>query len=279
MQLVEEHAINVTFAVPAQLAQLLDHPAFDAECLRSLQMIAFGGAPLSRDLIERAEAIMPWLECARAYGSTETGHLAAQRKPDRIQVFDGYNQAGGRLEIEIFKSPGVIAEAGETGELATRGTHLMLGYLDNDEANREFFRTDSTNGEWGWMGDLAVKHPGYFSIVGRSKHMILSGGLNIYPAELEEVLIQHPAVGDCVVFGIEDPTWGELPAAAIIPCDGTLNEADVIDYVSERVARYKRIRRIFIVDRIPRTLAGKVQVHVLKEQCLRAGDKPTRISA
>lgn len=275
MQLTETHGINVIFAVPSQLATLLDHPSFQPQRLKTLKMIAFGGAPLNRTLIERAEQAMPWLECARAYGSTETGHLAAQMKQDREFIYDGYNQPGGRLEIEIFKEPGVIAAEGETGEIATRGKHLMSHYIDDDDANMAFFKTDCSNGEWGWMGDLAVKHRGYFSIVGRSKHMILSGGLNIYPAELENILISHPSVADCVVFGIEDPTWGELPAAAIVSRDSVFNADAVMDYVGTRVARYKRLRRIYVVEAIPRTVAGKVQVELIRGQCLASEQENT----
>ena len=272
MQLTETHGINVIFAVPTQLATLLDHPEFKPEKLRSLQMIAFGGAPLARSLIERAEQQMPWLECARAYGSTETGHLAAQRRDDRDAVYDGFNNPGGRLEIEIFKEPGVVAGLGETGEVATRGAHLMTRYLDEDEAYADFFKSAETNGDWGWMGDLAVKHEGYFSIVGRSKHMILSGGLNIYPAELEEILIRHPAILDCVVFGIEDDTWGELPAAAVVSDGSDTSEEQLLEFAAQGVARYKRLRRLFFISEIPRTAAGKARIESVREECLRGAD-------
>jgi acyl-CoA synthetase (AMP-forming)/AMP-acid ligase II len=276
MDLTETHGINVIFAVPSQLATLLDHPAFDPERLRTLQMIAFGGSPISRSLIERAEQVMPWLECARAYGSTETGHLAAQCKADRELQYEGYNQPGGRLEIEIFKEPGVIAEEGETGELATRGAHLMLQYLDNDEANTAFFKSDISDGQWGWMGDLAIKYKDYFTVVGRSKHMILSGGLNIFPAELENILIDHPHVADCVVFGIEDETWGELPTAAIVATDKDIDLDAVMEFVAERVARYKRVRQIFVIDEIQRTVAGKAQLEIIKKHCLRLLEENAR---
>lgn len=273
MQLTEQHGINVIFAVPAQLATLLNHPNFNPERLHSLRTIVFGGAPLSKTLIDRAENAMPWMTCARAYGSTETGHLAAQIKSDRAHIFDGYNQPGGRLEIEIFTEPGVKAKQGEIGEVATRGAHLMTEYLENDAAQAAFFKSDSTDGQWGWMGDLAVKHDGYFTLVGRSKHMILSGGLNIFPNELEDILIQYPGITDCVVFGIEDETWGELPAAAITIKPDHVETDAVLEFVAEKVARYKRLRKIFIVDDIPRTGAGKAQIHLIKQHCLATENK------
>lgn len=266
MQLAEQHEINIIFAVPAQLTTLLQHPDFRPQRLHSLRRIVFGGAPISRALIERAESVMPWLSCERAYGSSETGHLAAQSKAGRSAIYDGLNQPGGRLEIEIFKGPGDPAEIGEIGEVATRGEHLMTGYLGDPHAEAEFFRSETTDGDWGWMGDLARKHDGCFSLVGRSKHMILSGGLNIYPAELENILDTHPEIIDCAVFGMEDETWGEVPAAAIIPAHADIDTQSIIEYVAGRVARYKRLRQIFVTDEIPRTTAGKVQIHVIKNR-------------
>jgi fatty-acyl-CoA synthase len=268
MSLTEEHGINMTFAVPAQLATLLNHPRFEPDRLRSLERFVFGGAPLSRALIERAEQAMPWMQCMRAYGSSETGHLTAQIKADREFLYDGYNQPGGRLEIEIFREPGIVADVGEIGEVATRGPHLMTGYVGDDAAQAAFFKSDTTDGDWGWMGDLAVKHKGYFSLVGRSKHMILSGGLNIFPTELEDVLIRHPRVADCAVFGADDPVWGELPVAAVVPKGEPADAREIMDFVAGKVARHKRIRRIYFVDEIPRTVAGKIQVFRIKERCL-----------
>jgi len=268
MQLAERHAISMVFAVPAQLAMLLDHPDFVPKRLRSLQTIVLGGAPASRGLIERAESAMPWLACARAYGSSETGHVAAQFKADRERAYDGLNQPGGRIEIEVFKSPGVIAAEGEVGEVATRGPHLMSAYLDNPAATAEYFKSGETDGRWGWTGDLATKHSGYMSLVGRSKDMILSGGYNIYPIELEEALQTHPDVVECAVFAMPDPTWGELPVAAVVAAGAAPDAEAMMAQVGERVARHKRLRKIFFVDRLPRTPGGKVQRHILARQCL-----------
>jgi acyl-CoA synthetase (AMP-forming)/AMP-acid ligase II len=268
MRLAERHGISMVFAVPAQLAMLLDHPDFAPAPLRTLETIVLGGAPASRELIVRAETAMPWLTCARAYGSSETGHLAAQRKADRERAYDGLNQPGGRLEIEVFKSPGAIAAEGEVGEVATRGPHLMSAYLDSPAATAEYFRSGATDDGWGWTGDLAMKRAGYISLVGRAKDMILSGGYNVYPIELEQALQTHPDVVECAVFAMPDPTWGELPAAAVVASGAAPDAEAMMAHVGGRVARHKRVRKIFFVDRIPRTPAGKVQRHVLKATCL-----------
>ncbi len=268
MELAERHGISVIFAVPAQLAGLLNRPEFDPGRLKSLKRIVFGGAPIARHMIEKAEALMPWMECHRAYGSSETGHLAVQIKTDRHAAYDGYNQPGGRLEIEIFKSPGTLAAIGEVGEVATRGEHLMSGYMQNPEAQAAFFKSDETQGDWGWMGDLALRHEGYFTLVGRSKHMILSGGMNIYPAELEEILGAHMDVADCAVVGLDDETWGERPVAAIVAAEGAAPDVEaLLVHVAAGVSDYKKLRDIFVVAEIPRTAGGKVQVDAVRDIC------------
>ncbi|MGB8434144.1 MAG: class I adenylate-forming enzyme family protein [Burkholderiales bacterium] len=268
MQLTERHRISMVFAVPAQLALLLNHSDFEPARMKSLTTIVLGGAAAPRELIERAEAALPWLTCARAYGSTETGHLAAQFKPDREQVYEGLNQPGGRLEIEVFRSPGVVAAPGEIGEVATRGPHLMREYLGDPAATVEYFKAGDTGVCWGWMGDLAMKHAGYISLVGRSKDVIISGGYNVYPGELEEALLSHSDVGDCAVFAMPDPTWGELPVAAIVAAGAAPDAEAIMAHVAGQVARHKRVRRVFFVERIPRTPAGKIQRHILRQQCL-----------
>ena len=158
------------------------------------------------------------------------------------------------------------ADYGEAGELATRGDHLLKRYVDNDEATEEFYRT---NDGWGWTGDLAVKHKaGYISLTGRVKEMILSGGVNIFPAELEAVLLEHPAVEDAAAFAVPDPTWGELPAAAVVLRKGAdADGEDIMAHVADRVARYKRLRAIVFVDEIPRTPIGKIKRAQLMESC------------
>ncbi|NJN40576.1 MAG: acyl--CoA ligase [Gammaproteobacteria bacterium] len=157
---------------------------------------------------------------------------------------------------------------GEIGEVATRGPHLMREYLGDAAATAEYFRSGDTDGRWGWMGDLAMKHAGYITLVGRSKDVIISGGYNVYPVELEEALLSHRDVGDCAVFAMPDSTWGELPVAAVVAASATPDADAIMAHVGEKVPRHKRVRRIFFVDRIPRTPAGKVQRHVLKKQCL-----------
>lgn len=260
----EKHAITSAFVVPAQLNMLLEHPDFNADRLKSLRMIAFGGAPATPELIARAERLLPHVDIVLAFGSTETGHLICLQPAERRAHPGTLGKPGHRIEMKIFKEPGVEAGTGEVGEICTKGRHLLQGYLNEPEQTAEYFKSGDG---WGWTGDQGSRDEnGLITLAGRSKEMIISGGMNIYPAEIENALADHPDIVDCACFGVPDKTWGELPACAVIKRpDTALSEHDVMDYSATKVARYKRLRSVVFVDTLPRTLSGKVQRHILKE--------------
>jgi fatty-acyl-CoA synthase len=253
------------FLVPAQIAMLLDDPAFDAGRLATLRKIVYGAAPAPPDLIARAERSLPGCELIQNFGQTETGPLITQRTRDRRRKPESLGRPSPHVEVAIFAAPGRPSAAGEVGEIAARGVHVMSGYLGDDAATREFFRD---GGGWGFTGDLAVADAdGLITLVDRAKDTIISGGVNIYPAEIERALARHPDVVECAAFGIPDARWGELPVAAAVLRPGATATADELaSYCAERVARHKRPRRIEIVDALPRTAAGKVQRKLLKER-------------
>lgn len=265
IELVERHGITAAFFVPAQLAMLIDHPAFDARRLATLERIVYGGSPARPELIARAEAALPDVAFIQNYGQTETGPLISAHPQDRKINPRAIGRPPADIDIEIFKAPGEIAAGGEVGELATRGAHVMLGYVDAAEETAKFFKAGDA---WGWTGDLAIRDEyGLIELVGRSKEIIISGGVNIYPAEIEEALYDNPAVADCAAFGVHDEIWGELPAAAVVlGADASATESDLLTFCAARIARHKRPRAIFVVDSIPRTAAGKVQRSVLRER-------------
>jgi acyl-CoA synthetase (AMP-forming)/AMP-acid ligase II len=140
----------------------------------------------------------------------------------------------------------------------------MEGYLDAPEETRAYFESDDG---WGFTGDLALADDeGILTLVGRTKERILSGGINIYPAELESMLSEHPDVLECAVFAVPDKKWGELPAAAVVRRDGaSATEGELLDFASERTARFKRVRYIFFVNELPKTGSGKVKRNLLKK--------------
>jgi acyl-CoA synthetase (AMP-forming)/AMP-acid ligase II len=264
---VERHRITGAFAVPTQLAMLLNHPAFDAQRLASLRLIVYGGAPGDPTLIAALECALPQVRFVQNYGQTETGPLFSQQPHERQAAHDSIGKPNSMVEVAVFRSPGTRAAPGEVGEIATRGAHVALGYFDDAAATRELFRG---NDDWAWTGDLAVADAaGLLTLVGRTKDTIIAGGINIYPSELERIAKQHAGVADCAAFGIADSTWGELPALAVVPREGaTLSTAEVTALFDsgEQIGRHKRPRAVYFVDALPYTPAGKLLRGELKRK-------------
>ena len=251
----ETHGVTATFLVAAQIHMLIEHPEFDANRLTSLRKIVYGGAPAPAGLIERADALLPDCDFIQNYGMTEIGPLVTLYKSDRDKYPDAIGHPTRHTECAIFTAPGTEAAVDEIGELCFRGPTLMEGYIGDPEQTAEFFRSGDG---WGWTGDLAVRNgDGVITLVGRSKDMIISGGLNIYPAEIERVLIDVPGVAECAVFGLPDETFGELPAAAIVVSEPMTAES-ILSACGDRIARHKRPRRVEIVNALPKLPAGKV---------------------
>ena len=152
---------------------------------------------------------------------------------------------------------------GERGELWMRSPKVMQGYLNNPQATADTIDPD------GWLrtGDIAIKdEEGWFEIVGRIKEIIKSKGFQVFPAELEMILADHPAVADCAVIGVADDRAGEIPTAYIVPAGDNFDPDAILQYVAERVAPYKRIRAIEAVDQIPKSASGRILRHLLRDQ-------------
>ena len=268
IQAVDRHQVTGAFVVPVQLRMLLDDPAFSARKLTSLQKIACGGAPASEELLSRAEAALPTTAIIQAYGSTEAGHVLCQHSEGRRRRPGSLGRPGSRFELKVFLGPGRPAAPGEVGELALRGPNLMHGYFEEPDETAAYFK--SADG-WGWTGDLGyADEEGIVTLVGRSKELIISGGMNIYPAELEDILTAHPDIAECAAFGVPDDHWGELPAAAVVLRAGAeVSDSEIIEYCAERVARFKRVRFVKFLESLPRTQSGKVKRKQLKERFAR----------
>ena len=240
---VAAHGITGAFMVPSQIAMILEEVNRDGrdgrdgrdeldgldgrdgrdgrderDGLDGLQKVVYGGAPASQELLERAEAALPHVTFVQALGSTETGHLLCQTPEERRKNPQAVGKPGPRIEHCLFTEKGDVASPGEVGELAVRGPVLMEGYLKAPEETRAYFKSDDG---WGFTGDLALADDeGVLTLVGRTKERILSGGINVYPAELEGMISEHPDVFECAVFAVPDEKWGELPAAAVVRRDG-----------------------------------------------------------
>jgi acyl-CoA synthetase (AMP-forming)/AMP-acid ligase II len=263
---VERHSGTGAFLVPAQISMLLEHPAFDAARLKTLRKIMFGAAPASPALIARAEAALPHVHFIQNFGQSETGPLITTHRADRQRKPETIGRPSPLVEVGIFTAPGKPAAPGEIGQICARGVHVMQGYVNDAAETAEFFHGGDDG--WGWTGDLAfADEEGLITLVDRAKDMIISGGVNVYPAEIERVLDPHPEIVECAVFGIADERWGELPAIAIVRTEGSgLTADDITAYCNGRIARHKRPRRIEFMDVLPRSAAGKVLRTVLREQ-------------
>ncbi len=263
LRVVERDGITGTIAVPTQIQRILDHPDYRPERLRSLRLLVYGAGPSTRSLILRMCRELP---CGlyHGYGLTEScavvcGFDAADHRaltgPDDPRLGSIGRPLPG-VEIQLRKPDGGNAGTGEVGEMLIRAPKLMSGYWEDPAATAEVVAD-------GWLrsGDLATADAdGYLTLVGRSKDVIISGGLNIYPASIERVLAAHPGVAEVAVFGVPDPDWGEVPAAAVrISAGSTLRPTDVTELVAAQLDRRSRPRHVLFVQDFPRTVTGKIR--------------------
>ena len=262
MRLVEDEGVTAAFLVPTQINAVIGHPRFSAERLKGWRYCNFGGAPMPNALAERAMDALPHLEWVEQYGQSETGNLTVRPARFARSKMGSAGRAFSDVEIAIFDTGNRPLPPGEIGEVVTRGIHRMLGYYKDAEATAEILASD------GWIrtGDVGyLDKDGFLFLVDRSKDMIVSGGENIYPSEIEDVLSQHPAVNECAVFGIPDDRWGEVPAAhVVLEADIRTEEETLIAFVADRIARHKRPRHIRFVDSMPRTPVGKIQKNLIR---------------
>lgn len=259
--LVRQTGMTAVFMVPTQAAMVVGAPDFDAGTYASLHKLSFAGAPMpdwvQRSLMEK----LPHLQLTQIYGQSEVGVLTSLRHwylPDKLSSIgrQAYN-----VDIALVDRAGNSVSPGEIGEIVSRGANVMLEYYDEPEQTRAAFR----NG-WIWTGDLArMDDDGFIYLVDRSKDMMISGGENVYPKEIENVLYELPQVAECAVFGIPDDRWGEVPAAFITLRSGaTLSEDAVIAHCEAKLARFKRPRLVRFVNDFPKTPIGKIQKNLLR---------------
>ena len=258
------HGISSVFLVPVQVRDLLRSPAFDPDRLASLKNLGVGGAPTPPGLIEECREALPHCGYTDHYGQSETGPLTILKPWDTEAHAGTVGRAAEGVELRIVDGDGNPVPAGAVGELVTRGPYMMEGYFGDEEETARYFR-----GGWGWTGDLArADEDGYVTLVGRSREIIISGGFNIHPSEVETALTSHPAVKDCTVFGVPDDRWGEAPVACVVRAADVSGD-DLLAHCTQRLARYKRPREIVFVATIPRTPSGKVQKHLLRDAYLK----------
>lgn len=261
---VKQRRVNRTLLVPAVIRMVVEHLEEAEDSLPSLETLIFGASPMPEELIDRARRVMPGADLIHVYGLTETSGMVTWLPPEQIAGGQRLLSCGRALppgEIAIVDEAGRPLPAGTVGEVAYRGPQTMRGYWRNPDATAKALR----NG-WFRTGDAGhLDGEGYLFLSDRIKDMIKSGGENVYPAEVENVILKHPAIADAAVIGLPDERWGEAVGAVVVPSAGhELALEELQAYARRELAGFKIPRRLEILDDLPRNGAGKIQKHVLR---------------
>ncbi|MBW7849471.1 MAG: long-chain fatty acid--CoA ligase [Rhodospirillales bacterium] len=258
---IERERITLTVLVPTQLKAMLDHPRWAGADLSSLRTISTGSTLVPASLINAVQA--RGVPLIQVYGSTETSPIAAfMPAAEAFRKVGSTGKAAVHCDIRIVDDEGRDVPRGTSGEILVRGPNVMTGYWNAPEATAEALRD-------GWFHSGDVGHfddEGFLYVDDRKKDMIISGGENIYPAELEGLLAEYAGVLEAAVVGRPDDKWGEVAVACVVPKAGArLQAEDVIGYFQGRVARYKHPRDVVFLDRLPRNAMGKLQKTELRQ--------------
>jgi fatty-acyl-CoA synthase len=265
LRAIEQFRCDVLYGVPTMFIAILNQADFADYDLSSLRRGIMAGAPCPIEVMKEVAARMHMNEITIAYGMTETSPVSFQSSRDdplELRV-STVGRIQPHLEVKIIDTDGKVVPRGEAGELCTRGYSVMLGYWNDEKRTREAI--DAA----GWMhtGDLAtIDEEGYCRIVGRIKDMVIRGGENVYPREIEEFLHTHPEIQDVQVIGVPDPKYGEELCAWIVPKRGAvLGAEDIQAFCKGRIAHYKVPRYVRTVEGFPTTVTGKVQKFAMRE--------------
>lgn len=263
IDLVENQGVTGAFLVPTQINSIISHPEFSPERLKNWRYCSHGGAPTSLAQLERMLEKLPKVIWEEQYGQSESGNLTVRPIEFILSKAASVGRPFSDVDIAILDREDHKLPIGQSGEVATKGVQTMLHYYNDPLQTEDAFTKD------GWLktGDIGfLDEDGFLFLVDRSKDMIISGGENVYPTEIENALYSHPAVNECAVFGIPDDHWGELPAAHIVLEAGqTVTEKELIDFCAAIIARHKRPRLIKFVESLPKTAVGKIQKNAIKE--------------
>ncbi|QOZ29871.1 acyl-CoA synthetase [Bradyrhizobium sp. CCBAU 51753] len=274
-RLIAKHRVSNMFTVPTILKMMVEHPAADQHDHSSLRYIIYAGAPMYREDQKAALAKLGGV-LVQYFGLGEvTGNITvlppALHDPEdgphaRIGTC-GFERTG--MQVQIQGDDGRELKPFETGEICVIGPGVFAGYYDNPEANAKAFR----NG-WFRTGDLGhIDAEGFVYITGRASDMYISGGSNIYPREIEEKILTHPAIGEVAVLGVPDPFWGEVGVAVCVAREGVdpVGEAELAAYLAPKVPRYKMPKRFFFWEALPKSGYGKVPKRLIRDELAARG--------
>jgi acyl-CoA synthetase (AMP-forming)/AMP-acid ligase II len=271
MRRVDEERISMLPGAPAIYQTILDHPDLDQFDLSTLRLAVTGAATVPVEMIRRMASELTFRTIVTGYGLTESTGIATMCRhtddPETIANTAGRPIPG--VEVRVVDDDGKTLEPGQPGEVLVRGYNLMAGYFGDDAATADAIDAD------GWLhtGDVGVlDRAGNLKITDRTKDMFVVGGFNAYPAEIENMLMEHPSVGQVAVIGVPDHRMGEVGKAYVVPRAGTtVDGAELLAWARERMANYKVPRSVDVVEALPLNATGKVLKYVLREQAAATG--------
>jgi long-chain acyl-CoA synthetase len=254
LEVIERDRATTFGGVPTMYAALLHHPERERFDVSSLDLCVSGGAPMPVEILRGFDEAFG-AKVLEGYGLSETTGMGSFNTPDRERKPGSIGTPVGGTEIRLVDSDENDVPAGEPGELVMRGPFVMKAYWNREDATSEVLRSG-----WFHTGDIAtVDEDGYYFIVDRKKDLIIRGGYNVYPRELEEVLYEHPAVLEAAVLGVPHESLGEEVGAAVALKEGEHVEPDELrDYMKQRVAAYKYPRVVWLVEELPKGPTGKI---------------------
>ncbi len=268
LQRLSDPVLKVThyFSVPQMAAKLWNQPGFKPELLQHLVGWAIGGAPNPKAQTERF--VNAGIKITEGFGMSETGSNFGMPTHDLQTLCKKAGSCGlpfMTIETKIVDDHGQEVPKGQVGELWLRGPCIASGYWNQPETTAKAFRDG-----WFITGDAArVDEDGFYYIVDRKKDMYISGGENVYPAEVEAVLAELSQVGECAVVGVPDERWGEVGRVYVIPVPGRqITTQELIEHCAKRLAKFKVPKSAMVTDSLPRTASGKVQKHLLRQRAL-----------
>jgi acyl-CoA synthetase (AMP-forming)/AMP-acid ligase II len=266
IETIHRDKVTHIIMVPSQIIALLNSSSFDGDALKSLEMIQNLGAPLHLEYKNQLNKVLP-NRFYEVYGVTE-GFVTILDNTDALRKTGSVGAPSPFFEVRVCDEKGLECAPGEIGEICGKGPIQMSGYYGRPDLTEETIVD-------GWLhtGDVGyLDDEGFLFLVDRKKDMILSGGVNVYPKDIEEIIIRYQAVVEVAVFGVEDTKWGEVPVAAVIPGKGqTIEASELIEWTNNRVdAKFQRIRDVIVIDAFPRNAAGKTLKRELRERYRRA---------
>jgi acyl-CoA synthetase (AMP-forming)/AMP-acid ligase II len=278
MKTVQEEKANRAMLVPTMLKRVIDHEDFDSYDLSSLKVITYGAASMPFEVIKKAIDVFPGVMFINAFGQTETAstittlgpedHVITGTEEEKAKKLKRLQSSIGRpmddVEIKIVDDQGKELPTGEVGEILAKGPRVMSGYWKDAEKTAKALTAD------GWLRTADkgyVDDEGYIYLAGRGDDMIIRGGENISPEEVEDALYAHPKVDDAAVIAVADPDWGQEPKAIVVLKKGeTATAEEIMEFCRQKLSSFKRPRYVYFTDELPRTSTGKVLKRVLREE-------------